>query len=446
MGWGRGIVFYVRFTQGRRVCAGTPEVAASAALRGFAALRETNTTQIHAGITPRREGCLSAALRETTTPLQQNIPDNMPARTEDPAYLKLSQIVIGLVAFFYALYVGREVILPLLYAIIFAILLNSAVEFLCAKGINRVLAIALTLVLALGLAFGLIYFIVSQILNFADAFPMLRDRFVTLSRDILSWASGSFGIRTTMINTWLDTAKEQTMSNSPQMIGRTIGSITGAFVLIFLMPIYIFMVLFYKPLLLDFISRLFPRERHETIAEVLTETKLLTQSYLLGLMVEMVIIAALNSAALLLLGIQYAVLLGIIGALLNLIPYIGGLIAISLPVLMALATKEPVYALYIIGVYSLIQLIDNNFIVPKIVASKVRINALVSIVVVLAGGALWGVAGMFLSIPLTAIVKVIFDRVEPLKPFGFLLGDTMPPMGKNFFQIKKRRKKSEATA
>ncbi len=367
----------------------------------------------------------------------------MPARTEDPVYVKLAQIVLGLVALFYALYVGRTVILPLLYAIIFAILLNSAVEFLCSKGLNRVLAIVLTLLVAFGLAFGLIYFVVSQILNLADAFPMLRDRFVLFSRDMLAWVSETSGIRTTLLNTWLDTAKERTMSNSPEMIGRTIGSVTGAFILIFLMPIYIFMVLFYKPLLLDFVARLFPREKHEAVAEVLTETKLLTQSYLLGLMVEMVIVATLNSTALLLLGIRYAVLLGIIGALLNLIPYIGGLIAISLPVLMALATEDPAKVFYIIGVYTLIQLIDNNFIVPKIVASKVRINALVSIVAVLAGGALWGVAGMFLSIPLTAILKVIFDRVEDLKPFGLLLGDTMPPIGKNFFQFKKSRKKQE---
>ena len=83
------------------------------------------------------------------------------------------------------------------------------------------------------------------------------------------------------------------------------------------------------------------------------------------------------------------------------------------------------------------QFIDNNFIVPKVVASKVKVNALISIIIVLAGGALWGVAGMFLSLPLTAIVKVIFDRVENLKPWGFLIGDTMPAIGKNIFNFRR---------
>jgi len=129
------------------------------------------------------------------------------------------------------------------------------------------------------------------------------------------------------------------------------------------------------------------------------------------------------------LGIDYAILLGIVGALLNVIPYIGGIIAVALPMLVALVTKSSGwYPFYVMAVYYFIQLIDNNFIVPKIVASKVKINALFSIVVVIVGNALWGVPGMFLSIPLLAIVKLVFDNIEPLKPWGFLLGDTMPPL------------------
>lgn len=76
--------------------------------------------------------------------------------------------------------------------------------------------------------------------------------------------------------------------------------------------------------------------------------------------------------------------------------------------------------------YFIIQFVDNNFIIPKIVASRVQINAFVSISVVFVGGIIWGIPGMFLSIPITAILKVIFDHVEGLKPWGFLLGDIVP--------------------
>jgi predicted PurR-regulated permease PerM len=147
----------------------------------------------------------------------------------------------------------------------------------------------------------------------------------------------------------------------------------------------------------------------------------------------LIIVAILNSVGLLLLGIEYAIILGIMGAVLNLIPYIGGIIGIALPMVIAFVTKDSLsYPILVFCVYLFIQFIDNNYIVPKIVAARVRINALISIIAVLIGGALWGVPGMFLSIPITAILKVIFDHIEPLKPWGFLLGDIVPTAQKSF--------------
>ena len=123
------------------------------------------------------------------------------------------------------------------------------------------------------------------------------------------------------------------------------------------------------------------------------------------------------------LGINYAVLFGILGALLNIIPYIGGLIALILFSVIALVTKEPIYVVYVIGLYTIIQFVDNNYIVPKVVGSKVKLNALVSLLAVIAGAALWGIPGMFLSIPIVAILKLLFDRIDSLKPWGFLMGE-----------------------
>ena len=128
------------------------------------------------------------------------------------------------------------------------------------------------------------------------------------------------------------------------------------------------------------------------------------------------------------------------GRYLTTIPYIGGLVAVALPMMVAVVTKAtPWYALYVMAAYYFIQLLDNNYIVPIIVASKVKINALFSIIVVIAGNALWGIPGMFLSIPLLAIVKLICDHIDPLKPWGFLLGDTMPPLLKIRTILKKNR-------
>jgi predicted PurR-regulated permease PerM len=145
---------------------------------------------------------------------------------------------------------------------------------------------------------------------------------------------------------------------------------------------------------------------------------------------------------LLIIGVDYAVLLGIIGAIVNVVPYIGGIISIIFPVIISVVSDTPSDALWVVISYLVIQFFDVHYIVPKVVASKVKINALISVIVVLAGGALWGLPGTFLSIPLTAIIKVIFDHIEPVKPWGFLLG--VPPVGAPLVVKEKINKSSKS--
>ena len=362
-------------------------------------------------------------------------------KTQLPFYLKISQILLGLVAFFFVMYIGQDIILPLIYATLIAVLLNPFVNYLCKHRCHRVLSILLSILLAFIIVTAIIYFITSQMIKFGDNLPQLKEKFNLVYQQAIAWLSDHLNVSTSRINKWVSDTKSSGMNNSNVLIGQTITTIGGVLVMVFLLPVYTFMILFYKPLLVEFISKLFPKNNHSMVAEVLIETKALIQNYLVGLLLEMIIVAVLNVAGLLILGIQYAVLLGIIGALLNLIPYIGGVIAIALPMIIAIATKSPEYAIYVFIAYIIVQFIDNNFLVPKIVASKVKINALVSIIVVLIGGALWGIPGMFLSIPLTAIVKVMCDRIEPLKPFGFLLGDTIPSIVSFKFNMPKKRTK-----
>lgn len=353
-----------------------------------------------------------------------------------PFYLQWAQIMIGLVAFFYILYIGHDIIVPFIFSTILAILLNPVVNFL-SRRINRVISIFLAIIFAIIIIAALFYFIGSQMAMFSESFPLLKQKFNGYFTDIISWVSHKFNVSTPKIQAWIAERKSQGMEDGGAVIGQTLVSVTGAVVVVLLVPVYIFLILFYKPLLLDFIAMCFSASKHETVKEVLQETRKLIQSYLVGLLLEMAIVATLNSVGLLIIGVEYAILLGVIGAILNLIPYIGGVIAIALPMIMALTTQSIGAAIAVLVLYLVVQIIDNNYLVPKIVASKVKINALISIIVVLIGGAIWGVGGMFLSIPLTAIIKVICDRIEPLKPLGFLLGDTMPEIGKNILSFRK---------
>lgn len=358
-----------------------------------------------------------------------------------PFYAKAALILLGLSIFIYILSILQGIILPIVYAGIIAISISPAVNYLVRKKINHAIAIALVLTIAILIISGFIALLSSQASLLSEAYPQLVLKFQNLFDQSIKWCSGYFNISIQKINTWIASTRADLVKNSGTVIGVTLTTMGGVLSVAFLIPVYIFMILLYQSHLVAFIYKLFGADYEDKVKEMIGETKVIIQSYLIGLSAEFAIVATLNSICLMILGINYAILLGIIGALLNIIPYIGGIVTIFLYMIIALLTKSPIYALYMFGLYTLIQLIDNNYIVPKIIGSKVKLNALVSLIAVILGAALWGVPGMFLSIPMTAFIKLICENVESLKPWGFLLGDTTPPLIKftlNFEDFSKK--------
>lgn len=344
-----------------------------------------------------------------------------------PFYAKASLLLVGLYVLISMLYIAQDIIVPLVFAVIIAIVLHPVVNFFVRLKINRVLSIIITIFLTFLIIASVAALLISQASQFSQSWPTLVEKFTGILNQTISAASGYFDISPEVINGYIEKGKDELLNVGKAAIGETLITIGSIILVLLLVPVYVFIILFYHSLLIEFLHKVFGKSDQSQVTAIVSETKSVIQLYLVGLIIEAAIIAVLNSVALLALGIEYAILLGIIGALLNVIPYIGGLVAVALPMIVALATKSSgMYAVYVLIVYYIIQLIDNNYIVPIIVSSKVKINALFSIIVVFAGNALWGISGMFLSIPLLAIVKLIFDHIEPLKPWGFLLGDTMP--------------------
>ena len=347
-----------------------------------------------------------------------------------PIYAKASLLLVGICAFVYMLFIGQQVLLPIIFATIVAVLLNPFVQFLVRHHLPRILAIVIAVLLAMLVTAALVYLISSQINSFAEASPRYKEKLDGLLKQTIAWVSTQINIAPEKLRGWLTNAQSEVMKNSGAILGQTLSTVGGFVLGTVLLPVYVIMILWYQPLLREFFRRVFVRDNQGTVSEVLVEAETLIQSYFIGLLLEFAIIATLDSIGLLILGIDYAILLGIIGALLNVIPLIGGVTTVALSMMVALVTKDsPSYALLVMVMFVVIQFFDNHFIIPKVVASKVKLNALISVIVVLAGGARWGILGMFLSIPLSAIAKVICDRIEPLKPWGFLLGDIMPAVG-----------------
>ena len=356
---------------------------------------------------------------------------------EYPFYIKSTVILAGLILLVYTLSQLSDVLIPLAFAAFIAILLNPVSNWLQDHKIPKLLSIVIAMLAGAVIIAALFYFLSTQIIQFGDSLPTLKQKFAELFVTFKTWVATTFGLTVAKQNQMIKDA----MNNSQALVGSTLGSVLGTFGLVFIIPVYVFLTLFYKTLILNFFFEVFSEENSKQVADVLKETKMAIQSYIQGLLIETAIVAVLNSTALVLLGVKYGILIGVIGAILNLLPYIGGIIAIALPVLMATVTKDGYSTqLGVIIAYLVIQFIDNNILVPRIVSSKVQINALISIVVVLLGNMLWGLSGMFLSIPFIAVLKIIFDRIDGLKPWGKLLGDTIPTRHKGEIWSRKRKK------
>lgn len=354
-----------------------------------------------------------------------------------PVSVRLPLILIGLIAFFTVLYIAKGIIVPLIFATIISIVLHPIVNLFVRLKINRILAIIITLLMTFVIIASLGILIYSQGSRFTESLPKLVDKFTEILNQTIVWISGHFNLSNNEMTEWTTKVKNELIGSLE--IGQTIVNVGSLLAFLFLIPVYIFMILFYQPLLIEFFRRVFGDSNRSKVSEVIVLIKTLIQRYLIGLLLQVAIIATMYSIGLLILGIEYAIILGIMGAFLNLLPYLGSIIAAAMPMMIAVVTKpSPWYIFLVLGLYVFTQFIDNNFITPKIVGSKVKLNALASIIAVIVFGVMWGIQGMLLAIPLTAIAKLIFDHVKPLEPWGFLLGDTMPPM----FRIKPVLKKS----
>ncbi|HEV3411122.1 MAG TPA: AI-2E family transporter [Puia sp.] len=337
-----------------------------------------------------------------------------------PFYIRATVILFGLVLCSFALANLRGILIPFSFALFLAVLLNPLMERLLIWGVPRVAAIAISLIVAVLLISGVWYFLANQIMQFTDQLPLLERKTSELIRRLQEYLLREFNIPVARTDSYLAEAR----AGIRPLLGQMLGTVAGTMGTLFLLPLYTFLLLYYKKLILNFLYEIFAEENAGEVSTVLKQVRGAIQNYMYGLLIEALIVATLNTIALFILGVQYAILMGVLGALLNVLPFFGGILAALLPIMVATITKDGYNTQIGIAVsYMIIQFTDNHFLIPYIVSAKVRINALLSVVAVLLGGAVWGLSGMFLSIPFIGVLKILFDRIPELQPWGRLLGD-----------------------
>ncbi len=341
-----------------------------------------------------------------------------------PFYAKTALILLLLWLLLYGIYVGQTILLPLGFSFLFAVLLRPVEKKLLSWKIPRVPAIIVTLVLALSVVAGLAMLVSSQTATLIGDLPSMRDHLVQLWQKGQAFLDHSVHVDRQQQAQLLAKARANTMDDLGGVLTHIVGTLTMSIATILLVPIYIFFFLYYRDLLIRFVTFVFDQKHAPKVAEIIVEVRSVIQHYITGIMTETACVAVLNVLGLLVLGAPFAVLLGVIGAIINMIPYIGGAIAVLLTTLVAYADTGSVTKLLEVWLMQvLVQFIDNHFFVPYLIGSRVKLNALVSLVAIFIGYALCGIGGMFLILPAIAICKVIFDRVDELRPWGLLLGD-----------------------
>ncbi|SHG85667.1 Predicted PurR-regulated permease PerM [Flavobacterium fluvii] len=345
-----------------------------------------------------------------------------------PFYVRLSFMVISLIGITYILCIGKSVLIPILMAFLIAVLLLPIVRFLNSKlRFPNVLSSSIAVFLFVSLIVGVLAFISYQISDIADDFAEIRKNVNLFIVDIQRFIKVNFQVSFWEQRKYIEDVTQDSVEKGKETIGTTILSVTDTILDLTLIPIYTFLILLYKTHFVLFLAKLFRKEYHAKLQEILTQIKGAVQSYISGLILEMIAVSVLTSIGLYFIGVKYAILLGIITGILNLVPYVGILVAGVLTILSSLTgTPELSMILGVIMVNIVVQIIDNNILVPLIINTKVQINAFVSIVGIIIGSQIAGISGMFLAIPLLAILKIVFDKIESAEPWGYLMGNNLP--------------------
>lgn len=347
-------------------------------------------------------------------------------RKNIPFYARWASVLFILIALGFLIVVGKQILCPLVFSMMFSLLLLPVGKFLEEKfRFHRSAASMLSVLLMLAVFALVLYLVGSQLADLLTDWPHLKVQLNNSFYELLNWVRANYHVTESKQLNLVHSATSK-ISDGGGSAAISVTLLTASSILLFWVFVIIdtFFLLFYRRLLLQFLIAVFKKENAIAVYEVVERVKFIITKYITGLMLEMTVVSAICCTVFLIGGLKYALLLGLITGLFNIIPYLGIATALLFSTLITLSTGVAAgKVILVVATIIIMHLADSNVLLPVIVGSQVRINALITILGVVLGEMLWGIAGMFLSIPVIAILKIIFDRVESMQPWGLLLGD-----------------------
>jgi len=360
--------------------------------------------------------------------------------TNIPGYIKTVYIALLIIIIVFFMIVAKALLVPLLISGYIAMLLTSTCNALERRKIPRSVSAFVCLLLFISLIAGILVLIYFQVKGFmtdlGDNLSVKLNSFVITANQ---WTYDTFGFDLGMSNGFeMKKAVEIVQpenSSATQLVWSTIGTLSD----IILLPVFIFFLLIYRDHLAVFISKVFRKQDDNSLLQRMTSIRKIVHAYIVGAGKVMLILAVVNTGVLFALGIEHAIFFGVLAGMLNIIPYLGPSLGAVLPFTFALMTKDNIfYPIAVLVAFTFIQLLEGAFLTPKITGGNVNLNALVTFIGLLIGGAIWGITGMILIIPTIAILKKLFELSPDTQPYAYLFGEE----DNNWFKKRSRKKKA----
>lgn len=341
-----------------------------------------------------------------------------------PFYLKLACTFIILISIVIVSTWAKSVIVPLIIGFLLAIILTPLARLMekYLRFPRTISGIVATIIFTIGVIFVL-YILGSQLTKIADDWPAFQQQIMVAVHKLQDWVNDTFQISNEDQLSYLTDQASKSINIGTSVIETTISSLSSLGLMLMFIFLYTLFILMYRRHIVSFLLLSFNKKSQPHVTSVINNTQKMVKNYLIGLFIQMILVSLLFIIAYSIIGLKYAILLAFMTGLLNIIPYIGIIFSLLLAMLISFATGSPSQVIYVVISVVIINAIDGNIIMPKIIGSKVKVNSLAVIIGLVLGEKLWGIMGMLLTIPILAMTKIIFDHIKELNPWGYLLGE-----------------------
>ena len=348
---------------------------------------------------------------------------------------RVNKVLLFFILLFTGLYFASSILIPFSFGVLFAMLMHSVANFLERKGMGTLMSSTICTLIIFVVVVGVSIILNRQLLQFTEDLPEFQKQIAVYYEQARDLVRKEFGVSEAEQEKFVKEQGKDLAENAREMIRSAVAGIMSMFLSFMLALIYMFLLLLNRGKYVKILKQLVKGEHRQTTVAIGKKISKVAQKYLWGRIQVMVLLGIMYLITFLLFGIKYAILLTIFGTLVTIVPYIGPFVSGILPILIAIISGiDFTTVMFFAAIVLIIQLIESYVLEPVLMGSEVNLSPLAIIISIVIGGAIWGLAGMILFVPLLAMAKIYLDHMENLKPYGMLIGNANPKATAGFFK------------